>query len=722
MTLGSDIFLHFLLGISLLLAAARGFGELARRLGQPSVIGELFAGVVLGPSLASSLVPGLGNALFPTSGSGSELIALIAQLGVVLLLLLIGLETDLDVVRDGARPAVLAAALGILIPFAGGLALATILPDSLVGTTGDRRVFALFVATAISMSAIPVIVKILIDLDLLRRNIGQLILAAGLVTDAAGWFILAQIAGVASAATSLVSIGELLAGSVLLTVGIFTIGARAIRWLLAWIDHHAEGEGKLLTAVVILGFAGAAMTQGLGLEAFLGAFLVGVQLARIPRVQRKARGPLEALTLGAFAPIFFANAGLRVDVRQVVTPQLLIVAILVIVVACLTKLIGAYVGGRLAGLPHATALALGAGMNARGAVEIIVATIGLQLGILTTASYSILVIMAVTTSAITPPFLRWALRRVPIDSNEAERFLRARLRADSILPGLVRVLAPVRDGRDAREAVGLVSYLGGEREVDVVALHARDVRTLDLRGWTEPAPRAMVPAALRSAPANRAYVQARSVLAADDAVAAILAEAERGYDLLVLGAPETSPERGVFGPVVDRLVAGAPCPTLVVRRGRLPFQLRRILVATNGAIDDVVAGDFAVSLAHGARAEVIACHVDERPLGLAELEDDRVAELLAGTSRRATRAIHEYGRVSGITVRSEVRSAVLESVADEIVRLANSPEDELILLSARRRLDGAELACGHVVEAVLRQAPGPVAVLFPHAARGVRHI
>ncbi len=728
MALSANDFLHFLVAFVLLLATAHGLGEVARRLGQPSVIGELLAGVLFGPSLLGAALPRLGQELFPMDGPGAVPLQLVAQLGVVFLLLLSGMETNLDVIRRGARSAVIVATAGIVAPFAAGFCLALVMPRSLAARPDHWIVFALFVATATSMSAIPVIVKILIDLDLMRRDIGQMILAAGMLTDTAGWFLLALVAGAASSdGIPLLSVGMSFVGMAIFVVFLFTIGTTALRGFLAWVHHHVEGDEAMLTAVLTVGLIGAAATQWLHVEAFLGAFLIGVQLSRVPRVHRKARAQLDAMTLGVFAPIFFATAGLRVDLASVASPRLLLVTAAVIVVACLGKLVGAFVGARLAGIGTWLSLALGAGLNARGAVEIIVATIGLDLGILTPAMYSIIVVMAVATSVLAPPSLRWILRHVQTEPHEAERLRREAHQARSFLHGVGRVLVPVRDGRFALQAANVVTHLAGDREVDVVALHVSGQKDKAVDRSAASAgldPTVALPSPTDLHSNGRVRWEVRSTESKDDVVSAVLGEAGTGYDLLVLGAAARPPPIGLFGGVTDRMIAAAPCAVFVLRLPLLASDvpLRRVIFPTAGTEDDELAAEFAVALAKGTGAEVVALHVVEmHPLvdPFSRSTAARETNARRSVGEYATKTVQSLGDLLGVEVRPSVHWHTGTSTGREIVARADALSGDLILLAARRHLAGSDLYCGRTLEYVLRHARCPVAVLFPAPAHGL---
>jgi len=413
MSLTPSELLRFLLEFAILLATARVLGEIARRLKQPQVIGELLTGIVIGPSLLGSIFPIIYQNVFPSQGPQALLLQLVSQIGVILLLLLSGLETQIDIVRRHARPALLIAASGVIVSFAGGYTLALHLPHSLIANAEQHLAFQLFVATAMSMSAIPVIVKILIDMNLMRHEIGQLTLAIGIITDTIGWFLLSFVTGIVT--SHHIAVQSLLLsvfGTLAFTLFIFTLGYRVIRVLLEWSSNRFGGESPVLSSVIVIGLVGASVTQFLRMEAFLGAFLTGIQMARMSNITKEVLSQLRGMTLAVFSPVFFASAGLKVNLTQVRSPEILMVLLSVIAVATISKFLGTYVGARLSGIRHWMSIGLGAGLNARGAVEIIVATIGLQMGILTTSMYTIVVIMAVATSMMAPPLLRWSLKHL----------------------------------------------------------------------------------------------------------------------------------------------------------------------------------------------------------------------------------------------------------------------------------------------------------------------
>ncbi|MCI0183503.1 cation:proton antiporter [Sulfoacidibacillus ferrooxidans] len=705
--------LRFLLELILLLTVARGLGEIARKLGQPQVIGELLAGVVLGPSLFGWVLPSVYQSIFPNNEIQSLLIQVISELGVILLLLLSGIEVDIPLVKRKAKSAPIIAFGSLLVPFISGYGLAYIVPVSLIGQPSERPIFALFIATALSLSAIPVIVKILLDMDLMRRDIGQLTLATGIINDTVGWFLLSIVAGFATARVlPIESIAISIVGTLLYALFAFTLGYRMIRAFIRFVDDHFPHGNATLAAIFIMGLIGAAITQALHVEAFLGAFIIGVQLSRIPRVKRAAREQLETMTLGIFAPVFFAVAGLKVDLPALLTPELLLTLLAIILVASIGKFIGTYLGARSVGLPHWTAIALGSGMNARGAVEIIVATVGLQIGVLTISMYSMIVIMAVVTSIIAPPLLRWSLHRSPVDPQEEERLSQEGRKERSFLYGIQKMLVPIRDGRYAMMAAQVASHLAGERGMDATALHVRSSRDRTAQGATD-TNTTITPTS------TQVSWSMREISDADGVAKAILEEAKKDYDLLILGASARPSLTGLFGQVVDNIVQSAPCPTWV---WRIPQQMtaigdpQRILLPTTGVLGDRRVAELALAIARDTGATLIVLHVVNAypltdPFGVS------VSDQIHWETAHAEAAMQFMeGLAQGVTVPIERKVMYSRGNAgDAITKFAIEQHCDMILLHAEQRFSGGELYCGNTVEQVLHVSDRPVAILFPPA-------
>ncbi|MDQ1538222.1 MAG: hypothetical protein QOE58_2615 [Actinomycetota bacterium] len=414
--------LVFLLQIGLLLLLAICLGRLATRFHLPAVVGELFVGVILGPTLLTHVAPGLSSWLFPSSPEQVHLLDAVGQIGLLLLVGLTGIHMDFALVRRRGATAAGVSLGGLVVPLGLGIGAGFLLPRELVPPGANPTVFALFLGVAMCVSAIPVIAKTLMDMKLLHRNIGQLTLVAGMLDDIFGWMMLsivsAMAVGVVTPATVLVSIAYLVA----VLVFSLTIGRIIVRRALASAGKAAESGPTVVTTVVLIVLA-AAGTQALGLESVFGAFICGILIGTVGKVDPAKLAPLRTAVLSVFAPIFFATAGLRMDLTVLVKPTVLLTGLAVLLVAILGKFVGAYAGARLTGLGKWEALALGAGLNARGVIEVIVAMVGLRLGILSVEIYTIVILVAIVTSVLAPPILRIAMRRLEQTSEEKTRQL-----------------------------------------------------------------------------------------------------------------------------------------------------------------------------------------------------------------------------------------------------------------------------------------------------------
>jgi Kef-type K+ transport system membrane component KefB len=387
---GHAVFLLFI-QITLLLLAARAGSELAKRMSLPAVVGELAAGILLGPSLFGHVWPTGFYAVFPHQSTQYQLLDVVGNLGMCLLLLLTGLETDLRLLRNLGRAALIASAMGMAVPFVLGFGLGLLLPPELLADQNQRLLFSLFLATAMSISAMPVIAKILMDLDLTRRNIGLVILSAGVVDDTAGWMILSVIAGAAShGGFGPAQIGGL-ATTLGLTLGFLVVAAFVFyplaRVLFRVVDRFRSRDTDLVL-IIVFALLCAATTEWIGVHAVFGAFVAGTVLRQVPRIKSETVIRLESFVFAVLAPVFFGIVGLKVDLWKLGGFD---VVVLVLGVACVGKLLGCTLGALWGGLRFWEATSIAVAMNARGAMELVVATIGLSLGILNETMFSIIV-------------------------------------------------------------------------------------------------------------------------------------------------------------------------------------------------------------------------------------------------------------------------------------------------------------------------------------------
>jgi Kef-type K+ transport system membrane component KefB/nucleotide-binding universal stress UspA family protein len=704
--------LLLLVQISVLLACARLFGELALRLGQPSVVGEISAGIILGPSCLSAIFPKLGEHLVPHTPIQGHILEVVSMIGAMFLLLITGLETDAKLIKRHARTAAGVSFGGIVTTFATGFALGMYLPDKLLAKPDQRIVFALFVATAMSISAIPVIAKVLMDMNLMRRDIGQTILAAGMSDDTSGWILLSIVAALASGQ----EIGgvqvAIAVGKVLFFLLIsFTVGRWVIQKAVEFTQDEIKSRDRLITLVVVFAFAFGAFAQALGLEAVLGAFVCGILLSGMRRIPAKVPHLLETMALGIFAPIFFGVAGLKVDIKGLLDPELAWFALLVILVACGGKVVGTYIGARLIGKKdHWTALSFGAGLNARGAMEIIIATIGLSLGILTQAMFSIIVLMAMVTSLMAPTALRFCLARVVPSDEEMARLQKEERAAKSALAGLHRVLVPVRMRTDGP---------GPSQQIESAI-----VRTLTRKGDLSVTLMTIVPVGERAA--GQTYLDRlgelfstpgliKKVVEGVEPIPAILDESKKDYQMLMIGATEAAQQSNsdsLFSPAIDELIELANCSTLIFKAGdNVPSgEYEQILVPTNGSEDSLRAAELAFRLAAGKDCMVKFLHVIVRDAE-GSLISDRTEQLeyALGRGQQIVAEMVTFGESLGVRCSGEVR--IKESVAAGILVMITRHQVDLLLLGTNVRPGGERLFLGTEVERVLKSAPCPVIVV-----------
>jgi len=705
-----DIFL-LVFQVGVLLLAARALGEVSTRLGQPSVIGEILAGIILGPSLLAGVFPAFGELIVPQTEVSGYLLEVISLLGAMFLLLITGLETDIQLIKRHAKTAISVSFGGITFTFITGFFLGQHLPDFLLADSEERLVFSLFVATAMAISAIPVIAKVLMDMNLMRRDIGQTILAAGMSDDTIGWILLSIVAGIAAGdavttGTVLTTVGSVLAFLVIS----FTLGRWMVRKLLVFVQDEVISSDRLLSLVIILAFFWGAITQLLNLEAILGAFVMGILFGMMPRLPEDVVNKLESIALGIFAPIFFAVAGLKVNILNLFDPTLIVITLIVIAIATLGKVIGTYAGARVIGKKdHWTSLSFGAGLNARGAMEIIIATIGLRLGILSQDMFSIIVVMAIATSLMAPFALRAVLKRVTIGEEEEKRLKKEELEAESLVADIHRVLLPVR----TRESSGVTQQNIQSTEAQILDLIGQDTQiSLTLITVTQEGKAACESYLSELAEYFNLHEVVTKVVIGDKPGDSIIEEAKKDYDLIVMGATEDVEDKNhLFSPIVDFITRLAPCPTLIVKAGSIDssWSPNRILVPTNGSTAARNAAELAFYIAKSDKnKEVLALNViiDElRPVYNTKENYVQNRNLFANESVNELKKLGE-----AFDVKTEAMVQKGKNIEDKITEIAKENMIDLIVVGTNIRPGTNRLYLGPRVENIIQMAPCPVIV------------
>ncbi|MDQ3932460.1 MAG: cation:proton antiporter [Actinomycetota bacterium] len=691
---------------ALLLLVARTLGEVVRRFGLPSVVGELLAGFVLGHTLFGNLFPRAFEAVFPQTTQQFHLIEVIMWVGVIMLLVLTGLETDTElIVRKGKGAAAISIG-GIVIPFLTGAALGFVLPQEFLARPDQRFVFALFIGTAMSISAIPVIAKILMEMNVIRRDLGQITLAAGMIDDTAGWILLSVVAGLASSGTvSFGSAGMAILSVLIIFVLAFTLGRRFVRWAMRMLDVHLGGDMVMITGLMVIALLFGSLTHLLHLEAVLGAFIAGILVGEVKRFDHRLQHIFEQLTLGVFAPVFFAMSGIRVNLAELARPTTALVAAAVLAVAILGKFVGVYAGAKVSRMGHWEALSLGAAMNARGAIEIIVATIGLSLGVLTLPMYSIILMISIVTSIMAPPLLRWTLRRAEFSEEEQERLEAEERREESFVPNLKRVLLPSTGGAKSQIAAQVLGLLIEGEEVEVTRMI---VTNAELEGSDE-----------RFERIDERFNDVRKVeRECDDGIASVvLDEAGQGYDLLVLAAAEEGAKGSgpLFRDLVDEIIQDSPCPLLLiavrpdVEGGDADLDLRHILLPVHGTQDDRRAAEVAFWLARDRDVVVDVLHIvsSRHHETLTKTEKESASEAVE-MGEDLVNEIADLGHAMGATVHTRV--LVADQRDNAIVDYGRDRADLIVLLSDHRPVSQRAFF-GHETDHILREASCPVVVI-----------
>src|SRR5436305_262170 len=296
----------FVAQIILLLLCGRLLGEGMQRIGQPAIMGQLLAGMVLGPSVLGMLWPAAERTLFPAIPEQKAMIDAVSQLGILMLLLLTGMETDLALVRRTGKAALSVSLAGIAVPFLCGIALGETLPDSMLPHPDQRLVTTLFIGTALAIASVKIVALTIRELDFLRRTIGQLIVTAAIIDDTIGWVLLSIILGLAGHGTiDLASIGQSVVGTLLFLAVSLTIGRRAVALLIRWANDHFVSELMVITAILIVMAAMALITQAIGVHTVLGAFVAGILVGQSPILTRHIDEPLRGLIVGLFMPVLF---------------------------------------------------------------------------------------------------------------------------------------------------------------------------------------------------------------------------------------------------------------------------------------------------------------------------------------------------------------------------------------------------------------------------------
>jgi Kef-type K+ transport system membrane component KefB len=397
-----NLLVHALIALLAIVLAARICGALFRRMKQPAVIGEMVAGILLGPSLLGRLAPALSAHLFPTLVL--PFLSVVSQIGVILFMFLVGVQLDLGLLRNRTRAALAISHASIVVPFLCGAALALWLYPSFSSRGVSFAEFALFIGVSMSVTAFPVLARILTDRRMHESRIGPIALACAAVDDVTAWCLLAFVVGVARAQP----------GRIFLTVGLtaafiilmLTLVRPAALWFVRRESVSSSSSQSTMATVCAALLLSALATQRIGIHALFGAFLLGVVIPHDSALAQEIKTKLEDAVVAFLLPVFFVYTGLRTEINLVHGARDWIACGAIILVASAGKFGGSYVAGRLTGLGGREAASLGILMNTRGLMELIVLNVGLDLGVLSPTLFAMFVLMALVTTFATTPILQ----------------------------------------------------------------------------------------------------------------------------------------------------------------------------------------------------------------------------------------------------------------------------------------------------------------------------
>lgn len=697
--------LKILVQLLLLLFAARLLGEISQKLKQPAVIGEIIAGVILGPSILGNIEfisPYVNLYQYP-----SIMLEIVSLLGALMLLFITGYEIDLGLIKHHFKSASSTALGGLVIPFLSGFFICYLIPDKLLVNPEERFIFSLFIATAMSVSAIPVIAKVLIDLNLLRRDIGQITIAAGMIDDTVAWIILSFVLGLIQIGSVTISDSVYAIVKVLLFVSLsFFIGRVLAKELTQFVQDKIQSRYKIITLIFIFILLFSAIAQAIHLEAVFGAFIAGIVFSQVSSLPKDALVRIESITFGVFAPIFFASAGLKVDIKALLNIDLALLALILIVVATLSKIVGAYLGARfLAGIDHWTALSFGAGLNARGAIQIIIATIGLSFNVITPEIFSVIILMAVVTSILSPILLKFTLGKVIPQEAELKRLEHEAITKDYLIKSLNRILLPVRIRPDFEKKMieaKIIQQIASKKDLSITLLTVTDeqhknesITFLDNLAKLFPA-----------SDLNK------KVVVSNNPLESIITEAKKSYDLIVIGATERSAQsQKIFNPLVDELIRLSPCRSLVIQGSgyRDTWQPNKILVPSNASLASKRAAELAFSLVNNPHQEVIIITVIEEKKDIYNLDvEGNVRERQKNFAMQSLLELKKLGESVGVNVNVLVEFGA--DVENVILSKAIEHKTDLVIVGTDVRPAGESLYIGPRVERLLNNCSCPVAV------------
>jgi Kef-type K+ transport system membrane component KefB/nucleotide-binding universal stress UspA family protein len=652
---GSQHFmLQLMLQIAVVLSVARLTGALFRRLHQPQVVGEMVAGILLGPSLLGWLAPGVSAALFPPESLGY--LNTLSQVGLVLFMFLVGLEFDPRLLRGRGHTAVVTSHVSIVLPFVLGAALALFLYPRLAEGHVDFMGFALFIGAAMSITAFPVLARILTERNLMHTKVGAVTIACAAIDDVTAWSILAVVIAIVRADAAVTPLWITLAGSAAFALVMMFV----VRRLLQWVERLYHNRGRftqdMLAGTLLLLLASAWTTEWLGIHALFGAFLFGAVMPKDAGLIHEITAKLEDLTVVFLLPLFFAFTGLRTSIGLVTGLEMWLFAGLILLVAVAGKFGGSTLAARITGMPWRESAALGVLMNTRGLMELVILTIGLDLGVISPTLFTMMVLMALITTFMTTPLLELIY---------PARLIRRHAIGSAAEPAAFTSVIPISlasSGPGLLFAAKLMAPSDRRHIAYALHLHAAAEQSLTKVGRERlPGEERALQPVLDAAEALDVTVRPLAFVSRSrGADIADVAEI-KAADMVLMGSHRPVISRSVLGGTVHDVMSTAACDVIVfIDREPAPWQ--RILVPHSGGVHDDAALELAERIAANCNANVTVLQVTEpgqqpsplqrrtlQPTVLAVRAEDSVAAVTEEAARGYDLLVLGVNRSWGLT-------------------------------------------------------------------------
>jgi Kef-type K+ transport system membrane component KefB len=637
-----------------IILASRVMGWLVTLIGQPRVVGEMIAGLMLGPSLLGWLLPDIAGTLFPASSIPT--LGLLAQLGVIFFLFVIGLELNPQLLRHRGHIAVVISHASIIAPFLLGGALSLYLYDQVFNDAPSMRFssVALFMGAAMSITAFPVLARILTERNLHKTRIGAIAITCAAVDDVSAWCLLAFVIGLARAEGMGQAITTTLLAAVFVTAMLFVV-----RPLLRRVEAYYDRSGQLTTGVlsvlllVVLGSSLA--TEAIGIHALFGAFLAGAIMPKGGRFVRDVTRRVEQFTLIVLLPIFFVFTGLKTRIELINSPELWMLTLLIIAVACAGKFGGSTLAAAACGMKWRESSAIGILMNTRGLMELVILSIGRELGVITDAVFAMMVLMALVTTVLTTPVLAWVY---------PSGLTRERPQPAASGRGHDSVLIPVSLPRSARALIQLADVITGPANPGrtVVGLHLR--RAEEYEAYRSAAGQPAEPtepllALQASADEIGMDIEPISFVSRDPASAISRIALDHGVSLVLMGFHKPILGTTILGGTVHRVFEQVTADVAVFVDRGLPGRPASILVPYLGSDDDRLALDLASTIARHAGAAITVLHVIP-PSGTPEGQNRAPLHVKEHTDRVFTDSTQPFPVTFQVVESSEPIATVLE--------------------------------------------------------------